>query len=45
MTLIDGAHCKAGCDPDGIEERYSELVGVEVTFENEPLAFRCKQLA
>src|SRR2546430_10262963 len=24
MTLIDGAHCKAGCDPDGIEERYNE---------------------
>lgn len=43
-TERDGAHCKAGGDPDRIAERYGDLPGREVTFTNESVTLTCKPL-
>jgi len=43
-TEHDGAHCKAGGDPEAIAERYAQVAGVEDNFTNGNVYFRAKRL-
>ena len=44
-TEPDGAHCKAGGDPDACAELYGQLPGGEDSFTKGPVTFVCKPLS